>query len=75
MSQFNSISPDFRDSLRQLADSIAKKTEASKEAPSEAPKPTLTIKVAMDVAEINDCEEVVEEKPVKEGNPIGADNK
>ncbi len=63
MSQFNTISPDFRDSLRDLADIMAKKKEASK------PVPTLTIKVAMEAAE-NDFEEVTEE-----GNPIGADNK
>lgn len=68
MSQFNTISPDFRDSLRELADEMAKKKEASK------PTPALTIRVAMDAAE-KDFEEILEEQAPEEGNQIGADNK
>lgn len=53
MSQFSTLSPEFRDSLRKMADALIKK----KKAEAEPAAPAVVVKVAMDDPEV----EVVEE--------------
>jgi hypothetical protein len=58
MSQFDSFTPSFRDSLREMADGLAAK------------KQVVQVKVAMEGTDLSGVEEVQEKEEVQE-NQIG----
>ena len=54
MSQFDSFTPSFRDSLREMADKMAAK------------KPIVQVKVAMEGMDVSGAEEVIEKEEAQE---------